>query len=691
MSALFLSIFNMSHTASYVILFVIFVRLLLKKAPKVISYVLWGVVGFRLVIPFSFESMFSLMPRSTNAALIPNDIVYQQSPQIHSGIEVVDAFVNNSLPAPVMGASVNPLQIFLAIGTYIWVLGIVALLIYSLVSVLQLKKQLRSARSIEQNIFEAENLQTPFILGLIRPKIYLPVGLSKEERNYILLHEQIHIQRKDHVIKILAFSILSIHWFNPLVWIAFLLMSTDMELSCDERVLKEMDDEIRKPYANSLLSLATGRHILNGSPLAFGEGNMKGRIINVLSYKKPVFWVVILALIVVIAVSIGLMSDPQARQLSIEDYADQFIEATIADYNTDEYYFKIIDRKITKLEKIVSFDELLPSAAVELWSIEYRLKPEDMSKIMLAGGMNEVDGWITEEASMGKPILVFSYDQSTPQFLGTLWSGEADLSTPAGQETSLRIFLETNEMLPRETFNGSHIVIRFPASTGETYQLLLSQPVVQGESGIWCVERWMDGNGAVYHVTPETEMMIADYYGELQKEVDHGQNSGLIDPLQVAIGFIKNDLGQWQVSMDDLVPKYAATLEDFMETPESHFIGYISNFEIEELSKPFFHLDQIEWLTWEDADRLKELNIDPDKDMPSGFYIHNPNSYPMYFQVTDDTEYNILIWSESVTHESVSIEEFKDYLEDGYSDFMPPFRVVTKDGYVTSITEQYLP
>ena len=180
------------------------------------------------------------------------------------------------------------------------------------------------------------------MLGLIIPKIYLPIGLSKEERNYILLHEQTHIQRKDHIIKILAFLILSIHWFNPLVWIAFMLMSTDMELSCDERVLREMDEEIediKKPYAKSLLSLATGRHILNGSPLAFGEGNVKRRIINVLNYKKPVFWVVIVAIIAVVAVSVGLMSNPQEKQLSIEDYANQFIEKTIADYNTDDNYF----------------------------------------------------------------------------------------------------------------------------------------------------------------------------------------------------------------------------------------------------------------------------------------------------------------------------------------------------------------
>ena len=314
MSELFLSVLNRSLTASYVILFIIIIRLLIKKAPKVISYALWGVVAFRLIIPFSFESMFSLMPRNTNTVPIPHDIIYQQSPKINSGLDVVDSLVNESLPAPAIGASVNPLQIYIEIGAYFWILGIMILLIYSLVSGILLKRQLRSAELIEQNIFEAKNLKTPFVLGLLRPKIYLPVGFNDKERSYILLHEQTHINRKDHIIKVLAFLVLSVHWFNPFVWIAFMLMSMDMELSCDERVLKEMNEDIKKPYANSLLSLATGRHILNGSPLAFGEGNVKGRIKNVLNYRKPPFWIIVFALAIAAVVSIGLLTNPKKQE-----------------------------------------------------------------------------------------------------------------------------------------------------------------------------------------------------------------------------------------------------------------------------------------------------------------------------------------------------------------------------------------
>ncbi len=310
MSRLFLTVLNMSLMGSYVILFVMLVRLFLRKAPKFILYALWSVAAFRLILPISFESMFSLIPRNANTVPISHDIIYQQGFQINSGIEIIDSFVNKSLTAPTAGASVNPLQFYTEIGTYIWILGIILLLTYSLISIFILKKQLKSAQLIENNIFEAKNLKTPFVLGIIKPKIYLPFGLNIEERRYVLLHEQTHINRKDHIIKVLAFLILSIHWFNPLVWIAFMLMSTDMELSCDEQVLKKMNTDIKKLYANSLLSLATGRHILNGSPLAFGEGNVKGRIKNVLNYKKPKFWVIVLSVIIVITVGIGLLANP---------------------------------------------------------------------------------------------------------------------------------------------------------------------------------------------------------------------------------------------------------------------------------------------------------------------------------------------------------------------------------------------
>jgi beta-lactamase regulating signal transducer with metallopeptidase domain len=300
----FLTVLNMSLTASYVILFIILVRLPLKKTPKVISYALWSAAAFRLLCPVSFESVLSLVPRAVSP--VSQNIAGQQTTRIGGGISAA-----HSLQATTAAASVNPSQVCAQIGSYIWLAGIAAMLIYSVVSTLILKKNLKNARCIESNLYEANNLKTPFVLGLFRPKIMIPSGLSTEEKSYIIRHEQTHIRRFDHVVKLLAYLILSIHWFNPLVWIAFVLMSTDMELSCDERVLKEMGGEIKKAYSMSLLSLATEKRMISGSALAFGEGNVRARIKNVLNYKKPAFWSVVIAVVAVIGIGVGLVANPR--------------------------------------------------------------------------------------------------------------------------------------------------------------------------------------------------------------------------------------------------------------------------------------------------------------------------------------------------------------------------------------------
>lgn len=686
MEQLFLQILNMSITSSYVILFVIVVRRLLKKAPKIFSYVLWSVVLFRLTCPFSFESIFSLT--FVNTQTLSSDIMYSQKPQVQSGITMIDQAVNHSLPVPVADASINPIQIWIFVGEMVWIFGIVCLLLYSFFTVFRLHTQLEKARMISDSIYEINGIQTPFVFGILNPKIYLPIGLTENERKYIIKHEQTHIKRFDPIIKLIAFLLLCIHWFNPFVWIAFLLMSEDMELSCDESVIRQMGSEIKKEYSISLLSLSAGRRMIGGFPLSFGGNNIKGRVMNILNYKKPEFWVMVAALVAVAGVCIGLMSNPPQKKLTIEDYVDQFIQEEIKGYENAQWTeFKIIESKITKLEKIASLDKIF-SDPIEIWSLEYRLKPDDINKVMLAGGMNEIDGWITEDSSAGKPMLVFSYKNSQPQYLGCIWSGENDLTKLSGQETALRIFLEGLELLPHETYSGNHILVKFPLSTGETCQLFLSQPIVQGDLGIWCVERWMDGNGNIYYETPMTDGLIEDYYKTLQQQCDEGHKPYLLDPLQVALNYINKDLGQY-VFLDELVPQYSAKVEDFLETPESHFIGYISDFEIEKYSKPSFHLDQIEWLTEDDSKRLNELNINLD-DLPNGYYIYNPNNYPMFCQVTNETQYYIINWGEEITHKSVSMKEFFKNLKH-YSDFTPPFQVVMKDGYVQSITEQYIP
>jgi len=310
LDSLFLQILNMSLTASIVILFVLGGRFLLKKAPKIFSYALWSVVLFRLVCPFSFESLVSLLP--SNPAPISDKILYTLAPQINTGVEIIDNAVNATLPVPAFGASVNPMQIWTFIGEIVWLTGIAVLLLYSVISLIRLQNRLKNAVHEKENVYLAEQLDTPFVLGIIRPKIYLPAALSPEEKQYILLHEQIHIRRFDHVVKVLSFLVLCAHWFNPLVWVAFFLCGKDMEMSCDEAVIKRLGNDVKKDYSSSLLALATGRRFISGIPLAFGEGDTRGRIKNVLNFKKPGFWVIVITMILVTALCVGLMTNPKS-------------------------------------------------------------------------------------------------------------------------------------------------------------------------------------------------------------------------------------------------------------------------------------------------------------------------------------------------------------------------------------------
>ena len=699
MDKLFLQVINMSITSCYVILFVILIRLFLKKAPKIFSYSLWSVVLLRLTFPFSFQSIFSVIPINTKS--IPEDIMYAQVPQINSGITVIDHVVNNSLPAPVLVSSVNPMQIWIGIGQTIWIIGLIGLTIYSIVATLRLAKNLKSAIHISDNIYLTNNIKTPFLFGLIKPKIYLPTNLSETEKVYIIKHEQTHIERSDHIIKFVGFLVLSFHWFNPLVWVAFFLMSNDMELSCDEKVIKEMGNGIKKDYSNSLLSLSTGRRIIGGSPIAFGENNTKGRIENILNYKKAGFWITMVSVIILIAVGVGLLGSPKGDLTSttdimeaktVEDYAEEFVEEIIKGYESRDGYsggFKIIESKIISLEKVASFDDIL-STPVEIWSLEYRLKPGDMNDVMLAGGMEEIDGWLTDNGSMGKPMLAFIYEGDVTKYLGPVYTAELYMNTLAGQETAIRSMLENNNILPNETYKGNHIVMKFPLSTGETCQALLSQPVVQGSKGIWAVERWMDGNGTIYYEYPQTDIKIGDYYKNLQQQFDNSQSLPLGDPAEVGYDFIRNGLGQTGVKKRDLIIKESATVEDFMDTPVSHYIGYITKFGLEDR---FFHIDTVEFLGSKDVERLKELNIDSNK-LDNGFYIHNPTNYPNSLFVTDETEYIILNWEDLSVGEIVTKSQFIEYLEgDNNYDpiFVSLFHVYTKNGDVIRIEEQYLP
>ncbi len=234
-----------------------------------------------------------------------------QAPKTDTGIGVINDSFNAILPAAAPQTSANPLQILIVIFSHIWLLGIAAMLVYSLIVLFRLKKELKNATLYQDNIFISPRIDTAFVMGIFCPKIYLPSNLNATERSYILLHEQTHIRRFDHIFKLISFLALCLHWFNPFVWAAFFLSGRDMEMSCDEAVIRRLGNDVKKDYSASLLTLAKGRRIVSGTPLAFGEGDTKGRIKNVLNYRKPGFWAVLVSVLAVVFVVIGLTTSPK--------------------------------------------------------------------------------------------------------------------------------------------------------------------------------------------------------------------------------------------------------------------------------------------------------------------------------------------------------------------------------------------
>lgn len=306
---IFLHVLNMTFVGSFVILFVLVARLLLKKSPKKYSYLLWIVVLFRLIVPFSVKSVLSLIP--VNPTPIVWETIYSATPQITTGIPNVDQSINAVLPVIRDSGTGNPMLNWILFAALLWVLGVAFYVIFGAVSLNKTKNSIKNAVHWKDNVYRSKEVKIPFVLGLVKPRIYMPDNLSQSEEEYILLHEQTHIKRMDHVIRILSYFVLALHWFNPLVWIAFWRSGDDMEMSCDESVINTLGYSLKKDYSQSLLNFATGKKSFGISPLAFGEGNTKGRIINILSYKKPRFYIMLTILVMVIPLAIGLLLNPK--------------------------------------------------------------------------------------------------------------------------------------------------------------------------------------------------------------------------------------------------------------------------------------------------------------------------------------------------------------------------------------------
>lgn len=433
MAEIFQKALNMSIAAGWLILAVIALRLLLRRAPKRFRLLLWAVVGLRLALPWSIESALSLIP---SAQTLPEGIMLERAPVLDTGISSLNGAINPGFTAaftPELGASANPLQVLLPIAAALWMLGAAAMLLWALVSWLRLRKRVREAVRLEENVYECE-IASPFVLGLFRPRIYLPFSLENGERELVLAHERAHITAGDHIIKPLGWLLLAAHWYNPLVWLAYALFCRDIELACDERVVRGLSLSDRADYSQALLDLSRPRGGVRACPLAFGESSVKGRVKSVLSYKKPAFWLVLLAVVVCVGAAVCFLTDPKEEAEPVDDGDGGVVISARLEENFPaqvlDYAFACTEEMAEELSylglKSAELTDLSCCAEVEapeggtllLFRLGARFELAEPESVAPAGGMVIEDGWLTRLDDGGDRFMLLLRDGDDWRFIG---------------------------------------------------------------------------------------------------------------------------------------------------------------------------------------------------------------------------------------------------------------------------------
>ena len=438
MSELFLKIVNMSISASWLVLAVLLLRLVLKKAPKWVSVLLWGFVAFRLICPVSVESAFSLIPSTET---IPEQVIAGPSFDVQTGIPQIDVPVNDYIGDHYYeGVTVpanNGFQV-VTVLTIVWLVGIVAMLLYTAVSYFLLRRRVATAVLFRNNIYQSENVDSPFVLGIIKPKIYLPFQMDGKNLEHVIAHEESHIRRKDHWWKPFGFVLLALHWFNPLMWLGYILLCRDIELACDEKVIKEMDNENRADYTQALVACSVNRRRIAACPLAFGEVGVKERVKSVMNYKKPAFWIIIAAVVTCVAVAVCFLTNPKDEN-----------DSNLAD---DGYYLMIGADGVESIEVsgpntsggVVNADESPFKKGEKVWLEHLQ-------------GVTDLRGYsITAFGKDGKVIYALSIPEgaTNDEVINTVSSG-GWLLTPADFEINLSRVRGKTYVYENEGFVGS--------------------------------------------------------------------------------------------------------------------------------------------------------------------------------------------------------------------------------------------
>lgn len=540
MNGIFLRIINMSISASWLVLAVLALRLLLKKAPKWVRVLLWGIVAVRLVCPFSIESPLSLVP---SAQTVPMNIEMDASPAIDSGIDVLNSVVNPVISAsftPHPAASANPLQIWIPIASILWIAGMVVMLLYTAVSYWQLRSKVRTAVLYRENIFQSEHVGSPFVLGIVRPKIYLPFKMDDKDLELVIAHEQAHIRRKDHWWKPLGFLLLAIHWFNPLVWLGYVLLCRDIELACDEKVIKELDNAQKADYTQALLVCSIGRKRIAACPLAFGEVGVKERVRSVMNYKKPAFWFVILAVVVCVAAAVCFLTNPQDGNFDImidvpAGHKDTFLfssqEISPLKGNITLQADADVTVKLSQITGEDTYEEMVPLSAGVPFKLPVKrgvwykvgILPKNSSAVAVTVRLNvdHVQVRITEEVTPD----YFTFEAEILEIQDGYF-----LVEPVPGSTELkcadRIEIPMQKMDPsQEPQVGDIIVIQYngmmqetyPARPGEIYSIKVRQEEV------WALIPMVMVDGQLYLTTgyeSQKEERVDAFDGEITSQVD---------------------------------------------------------------------------------------------------------------------------------------------------------------------------
>lgn len=404
MNQLFLKIVNMSIAASWLVLAVLLLRPVFKKAPRWVNVLLWGLVAVRLIFPFNIESALSLIPSAETISL---HVTTRNPSSVPAGVPARDSVINpviGSSPASVPGNGADTLPIWISVLGMIWIIGTAVLLLYAAASYRRLRRNVREAVMLRDNLFQSENVCSPFVLGVIRPRIYLPYRLEEQELNYVAAHEQAHIRRRDHWWKPLGFLLLTVHWFNPLMWLAYVLLCRDIELACDEKVIKTLGSEQRADYTRTLVSCSVNRPLIAACPLAFGEVGVKERVSSVMNYRKPSFWIIALAVIACVAVAVCFLTSPVRFRFDEADYT--IVSASHYDFRTAD-----------------------DPAAVEMDSAQLRELSSRLAGVKNTRGSNKYAGLtpgyqISALLQDGTYIRISGYSLSDQDMVDIEWKGQ---------------------------------------------------------------------------------------------------------------------------------------------------------------------------------------------------------------------------------------------------------------------------